>query len=149
MVTDLLLAHPSPQNLHIIPTARDPRDNLALSSRNAYLSTEGRAVAGTLYKALKTVEEAWEQGKTKEECIQLGEKVVEDVKERTDGAEIRMDYIEMNDSANFEVLQSGVTKGSCFKGESETPIILSGAMWVDGTRLIDNILLGDVSRVVR
>ncbi|THV02498.1 Pantoate-beta-alanine ligase [Dendrothele bispora CBS 962.96] len=153
MVTDLLLSHPSPQNLRIIPTARDPRDNLALSSRNTYLSTEGRAVAGTLYKALKTVQEAWEQGKTKAECIKLGEKIIEEVKEKSDDVEIKLDYIEMNDSTDFEVLSDGLTKVSCSsgyrEGEGGSPIILSGAMWVDKTRLIDNILLGDSSQIVR
>ncbi|KAF5351308.1 hypothetical protein D9758_008065 [Tetrapyrgos nigripes] len=155
MVTDLLLSHPSPQNLHIVPTVRDSTDNLALSSRNAYLPPEGRAVAGTLYKALKSVEDAWEVGKTKKECIGIGQGVVREMIERTKSGDlegdlgIRLDYIEMNDSADFEVLGDEVTKESRVKNTERVPVILSGALWIGKTRLIDNVLLGDVGGIIR
>ncbi|KAJ4492558.1 hypothetical protein C8J55DRAFT_500663 [Lentinula edodes] len=154
MVTDLLLSHPSPQNLHIVPTARDPLDNLALSSRNAYLSPSARRVAPTLYTALKAAEHSWfREGKSKKECVEAARGVILHRVRNTelgtlDGGgmevEIKLDYIEMNDVEDFEVLEDEVTLQS--RGEDASTVILSGAMWVNGTRLIDNLLLGDLGQ---
>lgn len=56
LVTDLML----PVNVIGCPTVRDT-DGLALSSRNAYLTPEERAVAGTLHRALRAGRSAIEQ----------------------------------------------------------------------------------------
>ncbi|KAF9565863.1 pantothenate synthetase [Agrocybe pediades] len=146
MCRDLLLSHPEPSNLHIIPTARDPADSLALSSRNAYLSTDGRKVATTLWQALKAAETAWTEGRTKRECINAATKVVEEkiAQASKDGLEVvmKLDYVEMNDAQTFEVLEEE-------KARRDTDlVILSGALYVDKTRLIDNILLGDIHQVL-
>jgi len=146
MVRDLLLSHPEPSNLHIIPTARDPTDELALSSRNAYLSTDGRKVAATLRQALKAAENAWAEGRTKRDAITAASNVIE---ERTsqaakDGLNVtmKMDYVEMNDAHTFDVLEDEKSN------QDAGLVILSGALYVDQTRLIDNILLGDAQRVL-
>jgi len=55
-----------------------------------------------------------------------------------------LDYIQMNDWDTFDVLEPYVRKS---KDESRVAI-LSGALYVDKTRLIDNILLGDVRKVL-
>lgn len=138
---DLLLDHPSPERLHIVPTARDSNDGLALSSRNAYLSPSERRFAPTLYKALCRVEQAWLQGLTKGDCINEATLFIQSQVEeaRNERMDMRLDYVEMNDAESFDKLDSANSKGDRKEG---IPIILSGALWVGKTRLIDNILLG-------
>ncbi|KAF5318391.1 hypothetical protein D9611_013926 [Ephemerocybe angulata] len=146
MVTDLLMAYPTPQNLHIIPTTRDPTTGLALSSRNLYLTTAGRQVAPTLRQALVAAAEAWSEGYTKEESIAKAKAVVEEnrkeASEKALEVELQLDYIEMNDSKTFDVLdpEAKESKGNV--------VILSGALYVDKTRLIDNILLGNTTGIL-
>jgi pantoate--beta-alanine ligase len=145
---DLLLSHPDPAHLHIVPTARDPSTGLALSSRNAYLTTDGRKVASTLRDALTAAERAWNQGLTKRECVERAVEVIEKkrAQARSEGLEVEMclDYVELNDSQTFEVMED---QSKRLRDESD-PVILSGALWVDKTRLIDNIILGDQNRIL-
>ncbi|KIK50474.1 hypothetical protein GYMLUDRAFT_65266 [Collybiopsis luxurians FD-317 M1] len=142
MVTDLLLSHPSPDHLHIVPTARDATDNLALSSRNVHLSPEGRKVAPVLYASLRAAEDCWNKGGSKAECIDAATNIIqqqiERVKEQGTDVRLKLDYIEMNDAGSFEVLGDNVGRAE----KSDGAVILSGAIFVDQTRLIDNILLG-------
>ncbi|KAJ7879961.1 Pantoate-beta-alanine ligase [Mycena olivaceomarginata] len=141
---DLLLSHPDPEHLHIVPTARDPSDNLALSSRNAYLSPEGRKLAPTLYRALKVAEQAWNEGQQKAACVERATDVVQQMVSpgASDDLQIRLDYIEFNDSHDLEPLEGT----RCIQPGSQ-PVILSGAMWVGTTRLIDNIVLGTIAEI--
>ncbi|KAG6868728.1 hypothetical protein C0993_011307 [Termitomyces sp. T159_Od127] len=145
---DILLSHPEPEHVHIVPTARDPSSGLALSSRNAYLTKDGLQVAPTLYKALRAAERTWSNGSTKAEAIEEAIGVVEREKIRAHEsgiqANVRLDYVEFNNSADFEVIDSELTKITA----SPHPVILSGALWVDGTRLIDNLILGDAGSIV-
>jgi pantoate--beta-alanine ligase len=140
---DLLFAHPEHQNVHIVRTARDPTDGLALSSRNLYLSSDARRVAAVLIQALLAAETAWSAGSTKSECIERAVQVVEARKAQAslEGLQVdmRLDYIQMNDEATFDVLEPGVRKSDV----DGRVVILSGALYVDKTRLIDNILLGN------
>ena len=138
MCSDLLLSHPEPGKLHIVPTERDTTDNLALSSRNVYLSPEERKVANTLHCALSLAKGGWETGLSKSECVTRSEKLVESVQAET-GVEMRLDYVELNDSDSFEVVGGGKTKVDY----GTRPVLLSGALWVGRTRLIDNLILGD------
>lgn len=130
--------------MHIVPTERDPVDGLALSSRNVYLSADERPFAVTLYRALQVTESMWVQGATKKECISAALAVVEQGKGQaaSKGVAMKLDYIEMNVSRSFEVLDDGEHKQSELLDEG--PVILSGAMWVGKTRLIDNIVIGDL-----
>ncbi|KAF9778316.1 Pantoate-beta-alanine ligase [Thelephora terrestris] len=138
MCSDLLFSHPEPQNLHIVPTERDGTDNLALSSRNAYLGPEERKVANTLYRALSLAKEGWESGLSKSGCIASARDLVEGIRAET-GVEMRLDYIELNDSDSFEVVGDEKTEVDY----GTRPVLLSGALWVGRTRLIDNLILGD------
>jgi len=145
---DLLLSHPTAANLHIIPTIRDSSDNLALSSRNAYLTPGERRVAGTLPAALRAGEKAWSEGCTKDECLMKAVEVIDvskrDIVVQNLAAELRLDYVEMNHSETFQVI-CGESRRDDTASEA---VILSGAMWVGKTRLIDNIILGDTNKII-
>ncbi|KAI0675791.1 Pantoate-beta-alanine ligase [Trametes maxima] len=144
MTRDLLLSHPSPQNLFIVPTTRDPTTSLALSSRNAYLTPHERdSVAPVLYASLQAAREAWEAGASKAECVRRAGAVVEGKRrEQGESVDLRLDYVEMNDADSFEVMSDDVVRGNWEKEVTGRPVILSGAMWVGKTRLIDNVVLG-------
>jgi pantoate--beta-alanine ligase len=149
LTRDLLLSHPTPSSLHIVPTTRDPISGLALSSRNAYLTPDECTVAeGTLYKALRTGEEAWMNGETKDECVRRARDVIENVsgglEAKKRDVDVRLDYIEMNDVDSFEVVEDGEKRN----GKEREAVILSGAIWVGKTRLIDNVVLGDVGKIL-
>ena len=143
-----MLAYPAYQSLHIVPTARDPRDGLALSSRNLYLSSDGRKVAPTLRRALLAAETAWYTGSTTSECLERAEQVIEVRKAQASSeglqVEMKVDYIQMNDADTFNVLDPCAQKLE----DGNQVVILSGALYVDKTRLIDNILLGDLKRIL-
>ncbi|KAK6513191.1 pantothenate synthase [Arthrobotrys conoides] len=120
--------------LRVIPTERE-KDGLAMSSRNVYLKGRRREVAIVIYKALKAVEEMYENGESRASV--LLEKAREVV--RNAGSEVKLDYVSLNEPQLLEDVEV-VEKG---KG-----VILSAAMWVlpreegEGTvRLIDNLVL--------
>jgi pantoate--beta-alanine ligase len=144
MCSDLLLAHPEPGSLHIVPTMRDVGGRLALSSRNAYLTDEERKVADTLYRALESAQKSWEAGLTKSQCLlRATQEIIEKTRNELDGkVEMRLDYLEVNDASSFDIIGDEVTKDGLNK-----PLVFSGALWLGKTRLIDNIVLGDPAEV--
>jgi pantoate--beta-alanine ligase len=119
--------------MHIIPTSRDPSTNLALSSRNAYLTPQEMEVAPVLYQALSAAEKGYpEDGITGEELIKRAISVVEGV-EVPEGVDMKVDYFEVFDNETFEPVRGPV------RGRE---VVIAGAIWVGKTRLIDNLLLG-------
>lgn len=145
MCGDLLLAYPFPNNLHIVPTYRSSTDGLAYSSRNAYLMPAEREVASVLYQSLRVGEQAWKEGGGRDGAVAAAVAHIAKVKReieanKKDGEELSMvlDYIEMNDPENFEVVNWDTKEGD------GRPVVLSGGLWLNRTRLIDNIILGDV-----
>lgn len=145
LVGDLHLSHPTPSGLHIIPTIRDPVDGLALSSRNTYLTPAERQLAPTFYAALQGATQVWASGASKRETVQHALEQLEVARDQGEkhGVQIRVDYIEMNDSDTFEVLGD-----EQIQRPDSAPAILSGAVWFGRTRLIDNIILGNVDDVI-
>ena len=103
------------------PTVRD-RDGLALSSRNAYLSQEQRAVAPTLYRVLGECAARIRAGANLKAVTAEGRKVIE-------AAGFVPDYLEARHAetlAPVETVQDG-------------PLRLLVAARLGKTRLIDNI----------
>jgi pantoate--beta-alanine ligase len=120
MVTDLCLA----TEIVVCPIVRDP-DELALSSRNIYLSPAGRAQALVLSRAVRQVETLVAAG-ARQASVLL------DVTRRSIAAvpEVRLDYIAIVDWATLQPVEAA-TPGTLF----------AVAAWVGQTRLIDNAVL--------
>ncbi|KAJ9478820.1 Pantoate--beta-alanine ligase [Pseudozyma hubeiensis] len=161
LVSDLVFSHPpSPESLRVIPTGRDPKDNLALSSRNAYLTPDSRQVAPVLYRALKTGQDVWQQSHwtdaNKEQRIRetldcaraVVLEQVEKCRQDGRGVDLKLDYISLNHSKTLENLEQALAEKGAEAVDVSQGAILSGAALVsqgkDGkvTRLIDNLLLG-------
>ncbi len=103
------------------PTVRE-NDGLALSSRNAYLSTEERAVAPKLFEALQRVRDA---ANGNEDAV----KVIEEAKQGLiDAGFQRIDYLALRDAETLGEVTA----------ETKTRRVLVAA-WLGKTRLIDNI----------
>ena len=71
----------------------------------------------------------------------------ETAKAKQDGVDVRLDYVAMNDPWTFETIEDSDTLVSLNEKQRDV-CILSGALWIGKTRLIDNILLGNVDRIV-
>lgn len=120
LVTDLNM------DLKIItlPTLRAP-DGLALSSRNAYLSTEERRAATVLIRALRLAEDEWRRGERRAEALRR--KMVSLIKSEPLA---RIDYISVADNETLVELDA-----------VEARALISLAVYIGKTRLIDNLLL--------
>lgn len=149
------------ERVHIVPTVRDPKDSLALSSRNKYLDTHGRQVAPLLYRALSQGKQVWEsmqaQGVPRAERVHAtlaaAQSIVTEATALPDQvARVQLDYVSLNDPRTLQVLSvSTASPMESAEADSSDPgAILSGAMWVynhandekPAARLIDNVLLG-------
>ncbi|CAN5739641.1 pantoate--beta-alanine ligase [soil metagenome] len=108
-----------PVAITVCPTVRE-EDGLALSSRNAYLSSEGRSHATALYRSLTTGRSAWLSGASSEACAQA----MRDVLDREPG--VSADYAAVVDPVTFSPVHTG-------------PALLIVAALVGTTRLIDNL----------
>jgi len=110
--------------LKLHPTVREP-DGLAMSSRNAYLSPEDRAIAPELFHALSIARELFAGGE------RSAEKLVEAVgKHLSAFPSFDIDYVEVTEMRTVQRLES-----------VEPPAILALAVDLHGTRLIDNVIL--------
>jgi pantoate--beta-alanine ligase len=120
MVADLNM------NLEIVtlPTVREP-DGLAMSSRNTYLNPEQRQAATVIYRALCLAQELWSQGERDAEKLRR-EMTTLILKEPL--ADI--DYVSIADARTLEELD-----------RVKPPALVSMAVKIGKTRLIDNILL--------
>jgi len=122
MVTDLNM------NLEVVvvPTQREP-DGLAMSSRNVYLSPEERQAAVVLWRSMNLARGLWQKGERNAEKMR-NEMVALIKKEPL----ARVDYVSIADPRTLEELTQ-------IKG----PALISMAVYVGKTRLIDNMTLAE------
>ena len=104
-----------------VPTVREP-DGLALSSRNAYLSTEERQEALALPRALEAARDAIRGGTPVFEALHNARALLRD------GGFSRIDYLALVDAATLEPLD---------RPEGEMRLIAAAV--IGTTRLIDNL----------
>jgi len=114
-----------PIKIAAVPTVRDP-DGLALSSRNAYLSPEDRRRALVLSRALRAAHEAWRDGESRATKIEETMR-----KQLLVQPEIVVEYIAVAEPMALAPVSIV---------NADTVVALAAR--VGGTRLIDNIVLG-------
>jgi pantoate--beta-alanine ligase len=110
----------------VCPTVRED-DGLALSSRNTYLSPEERRAAPVLYRSLSAAAAAFAAGERETE--RLRELLMAHLKQEPLA---RTQYVSVADLDTLDELQGPVTRA-----------LLSMAVFIGKTRLIDNVVVGD------
>ena len=122
-----------PVDILVVPTVREA-DGLALSSRNAYLSRPGRERALGISRGLLQAERLFKDGERDAgrlvAVVQEGLRSVDEIQ-----------YCEVVDPLTLDAMIHGINR----------PAALCVAAVVDGTRLIDNVLLsptGDAARFI-
>ncbi len=113
-------------NLEVVvcPTVREP-DGLAMSSRNTYLNPEERRAAVVLYQSLTRAQQLWAKGEKNAECIR--QEMTSLIKKQPLA---NIDYISIADNETLEELK-----------EVRSPALVSMAVKIGKTRLIDNVVL--------
>lgn len=114
-----------PVTIVVSPIVRET-DGLAMSSRNVYLDPDERQAATVLYRALISAERAFKDGKRDADQLRgLTSKIIlnEDLAD--------LQYVSCADVDTLDELSGEITTG-----------LLSLAVYIGKTRLIDNILLG-------
>jgi pantoate--beta-alanine ligase len=110
----------------VCPTVREP-DGLAMSSRNAYLNPDERKAATVLYRALSAGREAWISGQRDGDALRRAMQAVLEVEPLA-----QTQYVSAADSRTLAEIE----------GQAGGGALLSMAVFVGKTRLIDNVLLG-------
>jgi len=115
-------------NLEVVicPIVREP-DGLAMSSRNTYLNLEERRAATVLNRALTAARQAFESGEKDASCLR---QVMSDIIQAEPLA--RLQYASCADPLTLAEIE-GLVRGKA---------LLSMAVFVGKTRLIDNLILG-------
>lgn len=121
MVADLNF----PVEVVVCPTVREP-DGLAMSSRNSYLNAAERVAASVLYRALSAAHDAFEAGERDPE--RLRRLIAEIVKAEPLA---RLQYVSCADPQTLQEIETPISGGA----------LLSMAVFIGKTRLIDNMLL--------
>ncbi len=114
-----------PIEIVVCPTVREP-DGLAMSSRNAYLDPGQRKAAVILYRALSAAKSSYESGERSAAALRQ-------VVERTVASEpqAQLQYVSCADYETLQELENVTGK-----------TLLSMAVFIGKTRLIDNFVLG-------
>ncbi len=107
-----------------VATVREP-DGLAISSRNTHLSPEERKAATVLWSSLSAARDRWAQGEARARILK---KVIVSTIDKEPLA--RLDYVSTADSKSLEEVDT-----------IDRPTLVSLAVWIGKTRLIDNVTL--------
>ena len=114
-----------PIEIVVCPTVREA-DGLAMSSRNVYLDPDQRKAATVLYRALSAAKEAYENGERDAGTLR---QIMRDMLASESLAQ--MQYVSCADYETLEELDKVKRKA-----------LLSMAVFIGKTRLIDNFVLG-------
>ena len=110
-----------------VPTVREA-DGLAMSSRNARLTAEQRAIAGTIYRALVAAGAAFRRGER--QAARLVEVVRSELEQQP---ELRLEYVEVVDGGSVAPVVAATEE-----------CVVAVAAWLGEVRLIDNLPLARV-----
>ena len=113
-----------PLEVVVCPTLREA-DGLAMSSRNVYLNPDERRAATVLYQALTAAQTAYQAGEREAESLR---QIMTETIQREPLA--RLQYVSCADPDTLQEIQ----------GEISGQALLSMAVYIGKTRLIDNLL---------
>ena len=102
-------------------------DGLALSSRNAYLTPEQRRAAPVVYRALSEARDLWLGGERNAETLRQAARKILEGEPLIHG----IDYVSVADATTLEELE-----------RVDGPAMVSTAVRMGRTRLIDNVVVG-------
>jgi pantoate--beta-alanine ligase len=114
-----------PIEVIVCPTVREV-DGLAMSSRNSYLTAEKRAAAVVLYRSLSAAADEFAAGERDADALRSRMRAVLDTEPLAE-----VEYISVADPNTLVELSGPVERA-----------LLSMAVYIGKTRLIDNILVG-------
>jgi len=113
-----------PVDIRVVPTARE-KDGLAMSSRNVHLSSQDRAQAPVLYKALQGAAASIEAGeRSAQKIIGIINKIIKQ------GSNGKIQYVACVDADTLEPLKILKAK-----------VLIALAVFFNRTRLIDNVIV--------
>jgi len=112
--------------VRVVRTVRDD-SGLALGTRNVRLTDEGREAAGVIFRALTAGADAWQRGERRADRL-----------ERTMRRELKT---EPGVSVDYAVAREPHALDALDQQASAVALLV--AAWVEGVRLIDNLVLGD------
>src|SRR5262249_35903489 len=113
-----------PVEIFACPIVREPT-GVAMSSRNAYLDPQQRAVAPVLYRSLSKIQQLFQQGERRSgKLIEAGKQII------AEEAIARLDYLEIVDPNTLDQLEA-----------VSQPALAAIAVFLGSTRLIDNVHL--------
>ncbi|MDM7998494.1 MAG: pantoate--beta-alanine ligase, partial [Dehalococcoidia bacterium] len=110
----------------VVPTQREP-DGLAMSSRNVYLNPEERQAAVVLWRSMNLGRDLWQKGERDAEKLRREMATLINKEPLA-----RIDYVSVADPLTLNEL-SRITG----------PALISMAVYIGKTRLIDNMMLSD------
>jgi pantoate--beta-alanine ligase len=116
-----------PLEIAVCPTVREP-DGLAISSRNVYLSAEERKAATVLYRALSAAKEAFDNGERDGDKLRA----------------IMSSIIAAEPLARADYVSAAHPDTLAELNRVHNGVLLSMAVRIGSTRLIDNFLLPEI-----